>query len=140
MRSWQTTARWAFVPCGRGGPTNLATKNFWEEDYYRGIEIPARPDPDFPFERCLARTLEDLAPVKPGARVLEVGCAPARWLLWYAERFGANVTGLESSPKGVQLSRENLAAGGVDGEIVEADFFSEGSSASERSTWFCRWE
>ena len=95
------------------GPTNLATKNFWEEDYYRGIEIPARPDPDFTFERCLARTLEEVAPVKPGTRVLELGCAPARWLLWYAERFGAKVTGLESSPKGVQLSRENLAAAGV---------------------------
>ena len=110
------------------GPTNLATQDFWEDDYYRGIEIPARPDPDFTFERCLARALEEVAPVKPGTRVLEIGCAPARWLLWYAERFGANVTGLESSPKGVQLSQENLAAGGVDGEIVKANFLSEGLS------------
>jgi SAM-dependent methyltransferase len=110
------------------GPANLATKDFWEDDYYRGIQIPARPDPNFSFERCLARTLEELAPVKPGARVLEIGCAPARWLLWYAERFGANVTGLESSSKGVELSRENLAAAGVGGEIVEADFLSEGLS------------
>jgi SAM-dependent methyltransferase len=110
------------------GPANLATKDFWEENYYRGIEIPARPDPDFTFERCLARALEELAPVKPGARVLEIGCAPARWLLWYAESFGARVTGLDSSSRGVQLSRENLAAGGVDGEIVEADFMSEGLS------------
>jgi len=110
------------------GPTNLATQDFWEEDYYRGVAIPARPNPDFTFERCLARALEEVAPVKPGTRVLELGCAPARWLLWYAERFGANVTGLESSPKGVQLSRENLAAGGVDGEILEADFVSDGSS------------
>jgi SAM-dependent methyltransferase len=106
------------------GPTNLATKNFWEEDYYRGIEIPARPDPDFPYERCLAHALEELAPVVRGARVLEIGCSPARWLLWYAERFGAAVTGLEYSAAGVRLSRENLAAAGVDGEIHEADFFS----------------
>ena len=106
-------------------PANLATTDFWEEKYYRGVTIPARPDPDFPFERCLARALEELAPVRPGARVLEVGCAPARWLLWYAERFRAAVTGLESSPKGVQLSQANLAAGGVDGEIVEADLFSD---------------
>jgi SAM-dependent methyltransferase len=106
-------------------PSNLASQEFWDEEYYRGITIPARPDADFPFERCLARTLEELAPVGPGTRVLEVGCAPAKWLLWYAERFQANVTGLESSPKGVQLSRENLAAGGVDGAIVEADLFSD---------------
>lgn len=107
------------------GPANLATKNFWEDDYYRGIEIPARPDPDFPYERCLARALEELAPVAHGARVLEVGCSPARWLLWYAERFGAAVTGLEYSAAGVRLSRENLAAAGIDGEIHEGDFFSD---------------
>jgi SAM-dependent methyltransferase len=106
------------------GPTNLASKDFWEDDYYRGIEIPARPDPGFPYERCLAGALEDLAPVARGERVLEVGCSPGRWLLWYAERFGAAVTGVEYSAAGVRLSRDNLAAAGVDGEIYEADFFS----------------
>ena len=87
-------------------PANLATNQFWEEDYYRGVEIPARPDPTFPFERCLASALEELAPVRPKATVLEVGCAPARWLVWYAERFGARVTGIEYSPKGAELSRQ----------------------------------
>jgi SAM-dependent methyltransferase len=106
-------------------PKNLATTQFWEEDYYRGIQIPERPDPEFPYERCLARALEEQAPVPPGARVLEVGCAPARWLLWYAERFGANVMGLEYSHKGVELSRENLAAGGVEGEIRQGDLFAD---------------
>jgi len=106
------------------GPANLATNQFWEDDYYRGIEIPARPDPNFPYERCLAGALEELAPVSRDATVLEVGCAPARWLVWYAERFGARVTGIEYSPKGAELSRANLAAVGVSGEIREGDFFS----------------
>jgi SAM-dependent methyltransferase len=106
-------------------PTNLANGEFWEADYYRGIEIPARPDPNFPFERCLARALEETASVRAEARVLELGCAPARWLLWYAERFGASVTGIELSPEGVRLSRENLAAAGVEGTIVEADLFAD---------------
>jgi SAM-dependent methyltransferase len=106
-------------------PKNLATTRFWEEDYYRDVQIPERPDSDFPYERCLARALDELAPVRPGAGVLEVGCAPARWLLWYAERFGADVTGLEYSGKGVDLSRENLAAAGVEGEIRQGDFFAD---------------
>jgi SAM-dependent methyltransferase len=114
-----------YRPADVGPPSNLATQDFWEEDYYRGIEVPVRPDDNFPFERCLARTLEALAPVARGVRVLEIGCAPARWLLWYAERFGAEITGLELSTKGVQLSRENLAAAGIKGEIVEADLFSD---------------
>jgi SAM-dependent methyltransferase len=106
-------------------PANLASQDFWEDDYYRSIEIPARPDPEFPFERCLARTLEELAPVAEDARVLELGCAPARWLVWYAERFGANITGLDYSAAGIRLSRDNLAAAGVAGEIVEGDLFSD---------------
>src|SRR5205823_4238614 len=106
-----------------GEPTNLAGQDFWEGDYYSGIEIPARPDPSFPFERCLARALEEFAAVSRNASVLELGCAPARWLLWYAERFGANVTGLELSSEGARLSRQNLAAGGVDGRIFEGDLF-----------------
>jgi SAM-dependent methyltransferase len=105
-------------------PDNLASNDFWEDDYYRGITIPARPDPLFPYERCLARALEELAPVRTGATVLEVGCAPARWLIWYAERFGARVAGIEYSPKGANLSRANLAAAGLSGEIFEGDFFS----------------
>ena len=104
-------------------PTNLATNQFWEDDYYRGIEIPSRPDPDFPYERCLARALEELAPIQPNGTVLEVGCAPARWLVWYAERFGVRVTGIEYSPKGAELSRANLAAAGVSGEICQGNFF-----------------
>jgi SAM-dependent methyltransferase len=107
------------------GPVNLAANDFWEDDYYRGIEIPARPDEAFTYERCLARALEELAPVAREQTVFEVGCAPARWLVWYAERFGAQVTGIEYSPKGAELSRANLAAAGVTGTIHQGDFFSE---------------
>jgi SAM-dependent methyltransferase len=105
-------------------PTNLATQDFWEDDYYRGIELPVRPNPSYPFERCLLRALEESAPVPAGARVFEIGCAPGRWLVWYAERFAANVTGLEYSARGVELTRNNLRAAAVTGDVVEGDFFS----------------
>jgi SAM-dependent methyltransferase len=67
------------------------------------------------------RSLEELAPVVQGTRVLELGCAPARWLVWYAERFGALSVGLESSSMGASISRRNLVAAGVPGEIHEGD-------------------
>jgi SAM-dependent methyltransferase len=104
-------------------PGNLPAKSFWEDDYYRGIEIPARPDASFPYERCLARALEAYAPVAAGATVLEVGCAPARWLVWYADRFDARVAGIEYSARGADLARANLAAAGVSGNIQCEDFF-----------------
>ena len=55
--------------------------------------------------------------------MLEVGCAPAKWLVFYGERYGARVLGIEYTPRGAELSRRNLTAAGVEGEIVEGDFF-----------------
>jgi SAM-dependent methyltransferase len=102
----------------------LAEKGFWEDDYYwADLEPPARPDPGFSFDRCLMRALEEIAPVPAGARVLEIGCAPAKWLVFYGERFGAWIEGIEYSEKGAALSQRNLDLCGVTGTIHHADFF-----------------
>jgi SAM-dependent methyltransferase len=105
-------------------PVNLADERFWVEDYLDGTRLPARPDPAIAFERSLSEALAAHAPVDPGADVFEVGCAPARWLVFYAERFGARPAGIEYTKQGVELSRRNLAAAGVQGEILHGDFFS----------------
>ena len=84
---------------------------------------PGSRRPDFAFDRALAGELERHAPVAAGASVLEIGCAPAKWLVFYAERFGAAVEGVEYSEKGAELSRANLAACGVEGTILQEDFF-----------------
>jgi SAM-dependent methyltransferase len=105
-------------------PVNIVEKSFWENDYYwADATLPCRADMELAFDRSLARALVAYAPVRPGASVLEVGCAPAKWLIFYAERFGARVTGIEYSHKGARLSRENMAAADVVGEVQEADFF-----------------
>jgi SAM-dependent methyltransferase len=105
-------------------PVNIVEKAFWENDYYWArAELPCRVDTGLAFDRSLARALMAHAAVEPGRRVLEVGCAPAKWLLFYAERFGAAVAGIEYSEKGARLSRENLTAAGVASEIHRADFF-----------------
>src|SRR4051794_29467567 len=87
---------------------NRAEQDFWDEEHFANLELPARPHDSMPFERCLARELARYAAVQVGATVLEVGCTPARWLVFYAERFGAKVEGVEYTEKGVELSRRNL--------------------------------
>jgi SAM-dependent methyltransferase len=105
-------------------PVNIVEKSFWENDYYwAGASLPCRPDMGFAFDRSLARALVAHAPAEPAESVLEVGCAPAKWLVFYAERFGTHVSGIEYSEKGARLSRMNLAVTGVAGEISQADFF-----------------
>jgi SAM-dependent methyltransferase len=85
--------------------------------------LPERPSASFPYERTLAAVLRELAPLSAGQTVTEIGCAPARWLVWYAEQFKASVHGVEYSAKGADLSRRNLAAAGERGTIVEGDIF-----------------
>jgi len=110
-------------------PVNIVEKTFWENEYYWAhVELPCRPDMGAAFDRSLAAALSAHVPVRPGERVLEVGCAPAKWLVFFAESFGATVAGIEYSAKGARLSRENLAAAGVPGEIEEADFFEANAS------------
>src|ERR1700759_1569960 len=108
-----------------GGADSLADQTFWEEkSIWADVAPPVRPDPQLEFDRALMDAFARLAPLSAGATVLEIGCAPAKWLVYLAERFGARVAGVEYSPKGATISTENLIACGVDGEIHEADFFS----------------
>ena len=105
-------------------PVNIVDKSFWETGYYwADVALPCRADMGFAFDRSLAGALAAHAPSEPGETVLEVGCAPAKWLLFYAERFGARVSGIEYSEKGALISQQNLAAAGVSGEIQTGDFF-----------------
>ena len=104
-------------------PTNLVEQAFWETDYFGGERLPSRADLDMAFERCLAAALSDHAAVGAGQTVLEAGCAPGKWLVFYADHFGARVEGIEYSEQGAQLSRANLQACGVAGTIHTADFF-----------------
>lgn len=108
----------------KASPVNIVEKSFWENDYYwAGAKLPCRADMQLAFDRSLARALATYAPAAAGESVLEVGCAPAKWLIFYAERFGARIAGIEYSGKGARLSRKNLASAGVAGEVREADFF-----------------
>ena len=102
----------------------LTDREFWETEYYWGeLQGAVRPDDSFAFDRSLARVLTRRAAARSGDTVIEIGCAPAKWLVFYAERFGALVSGVEYSTKGAELSRANLAACGVPGAIHEQDFF-----------------
>lgn len=63
-----------------------------------------------------------LAELRPGETLIDLGCGDGRVLLRAAEDYGARVTGVEVDPALAAIARDVLAAAGVDGAVLEADF------------------
>jgi 2-polyprenyl-3-methyl-5-hydroxy-6-metoxy-1,4-benzoquinol methylase len=58
--------------------------------------------------------------LEPGARVLDVACGHGRHSLELARR-GFRVTGVDLSPRSIELARAAAASGGLDATFVERD-------------------
>lgn len=106
-------------------PDPLTSKAYWDSTW-AGMTLPRRRNPRSysmqVAERLFRQFLPKSAPHRP-VRFLEIGCAPATWLVYFAERFGYQVAGIDYAPLGVELAKKNLALCGVQGEVVEADLF-----------------
>ena len=63
-----------------------------------------------------------LAGLRPGERLLDLGCGDGRVLLRAAEDFGAEVVGVELDPDLAATARFVLEAAGIEGTVLEADF------------------
>jgi SAM-dependent methyltransferase len=105
-----------------GGEAHLTDEAFWDR-FWSKQPVPAAINLGFSFERCLSRALE--AHVRPGGgrRLLEVGCAPGRWMLFFHNELGYSVEGIDYVPAACRKTRENLALSNVPGRVIEADFF-----------------
>lgn len=57
-----------------------------------------------------------------GKTLIEVGCTPGRWLIYFAKYHGFRVYGIDYSKIGCALTRQNFALSGVEGNVIEADF------------------
>ena len=86
------------------------------------FERPDEPLADAQL-RKLRRVCEKLG-LRPGDRVLEIGCGWGSFALVAAGEFGAHVTGLTLSAEQARLARERVAAMGLDGRvrILEEDY------------------
>lgn len=61
-----------------------------------------------------------------GLTLLEVGCAPGRYLINLHRAFGYRVYGVEYSDEGAMVTRANFESAGLDpNQIIKADFFND---------------
>ena len=61
--------------------------------------------------------------IRPGNRVLEVGCGGSRFLPYFAKDLGAEVWGFDYTPAGVASARAALRRAGTEGKVIQADLF-----------------
>jgi 2-polyprenyl-3-methyl-5-hydroxy-6-metoxy-1,4-benzoquinol methylase len=97
-----------------------------EEDYWNGVHAGRAIRPRLPSGLVIGtRNVQHiLRPhLRPGIRVLEIGCAPGKYLAWAASITGTEAAGLDYSKPGVDLSRWLFKALELRGDIREEDVF-----------------
>jgi SAM-dependent methyltransferase len=63
-------------------------------------------------------------PRDPSYKIVEIGCAPGKYLLQFRRMFGYAPYGVEYSEKGAEITRTNFTKAGEDsGHVFLADFF-----------------
>jgi SAM-dependent methyltransferase len=100
----------------------LTEIEFWEH-YWQDCPLPSEPDMTLPFDRCLARELKKSLDLS-GGDVLEIGCAPGKWLAFFAKTFGMCASGIEYSAAGMHAVLRNFELLGLSADtIITGDFF-----------------
>ena len=100
----------------------LTDQSFWD-DYWKNCKIPNTVDLENSFDRCVACELKKRINDGKGKSVLEIGCAPGRWLSFLAKEFGMIPSGIDYSAEGIEATRRNFEYLNLRfGELRSADF------------------
>lgn len=100
-------------------PDESFDTQYWEA-FWAAEPIPQ--EVDCRVEHEFHRIFTSMLPRGP-LRLLEVGCAPGRWLAYFHRHFGYHVSGVEYAPMAHRKTIENLECLGVPHEIFLDDFF-----------------
>jgi len=106
-----------------------AGKNYWNDSWAMGNLPHAMNPADTSLDNFVNRSfhsffvdLFDGLPTR-SLRLLEVGCANSVWLPYFANEYGFEVSGLDYSPIGCQMTTHILNSSAVKAQIVCADLF-----------------
>ncbi|HVO55715.1 MAG TPA: cyclopropane-fatty-acyl-phospholipid synthase family protein [Solirubrobacterales bacterium] len=86
------------------GPTMVYSCAIWRDGEMKTLEEAQEEKLD-----TVARKLE----IKPGERILDVGCGWGGFPLWAATKYGAEVVGITLSPPQAEKARQRAEAAGV---------------------------
>jgi 2-polyprenyl-3-methyl-5-hydroxy-6-metoxy-1,4-benzoquinol methylase len=100
---------------------DMVGKDLWDNSWtdsikYQGIEryLAINKKLDLLFKKYLQ---------KGNKKILEIGCAKAKKLIYFAKEFYYDIYGIDYSENGVESATENLRRAGVKGTILCEDIF-----------------
>lgn len=99
----------------------LTTPNFWD-NYWSTIKLPTVAISQVQWQLALMNKFKEHLPTGRSLKLFEVGGAPGRWLIWFNQEMKYQIYTCDTSPYGIELTRENLRLNNVKGEIYQADF------------------
>lgn len=101
----------------------LTDSEYWDK-FWKQMDISYRLKKKYYFFICLQKLAKKK--LKYGKKkLLEVGCAPGRFLVYFAKEFGYEVSGIDYSKIGCHITIKNLCREGVEACIIEADLLSD---------------
>lgn len=122
----------------------LAGKDYWDS-IYEGVSLKEGEEfssfkswiknltRDYSNFVMWDRMVPKYLPKNPNLKIIEIGCAPGKYLLNFKKRYGYEPYGVEYSEKGVRIARNNFEKYGINSaNIIQADFFSEEFLESNR--------
>lgn len=75
-----------------------------------------------PTPRPIVHQMLNLAQLRRGERLFDLGAGDGRVMIEAIRKFGAQATGIEIDPNRVQRIRERLHSTGLKAEVIQADF------------------
>lgn len=103
----------------------LTDQTFWD-DYWKNCKIPNNVSNQNSFERCLSNEFKKKIKKNLNNKsILEIGCAPGKWLSFFHDTFGMNPFGIDYSQEGINATKRNFNALNIDSSgLFSKDFFS----------------
>ncbi len=110
-----------------GSATNeLTTPEYWDAPFWQPGEDAAalvQFDPENLEFRDVHRFWKRHLPARTDWRFLEIGCHPGRYLWYFHQEFGYQVSGIEYAPRACERTKELMRQVGVDASVTHADVF-----------------
>lgn len=100
--------------CGNELTTNVKWEKIWEDYPLPTIENPVYD---------VRNLLDSLLPKTSDYSLIEIGCAPGKWMAYFSKHHGYSVSGIEYGEMAAATTRRNLEIQGITAEVLREDFF-----------------